>query len=81
MVGSLSLGSSFERRGGEQGNGSRRDGGALSRERKWEEEPTTPLECIDLGDPIHRYRPHPWELTKLVFGSKLATTAKFLQGT
>ena len=28
-----------------------------SKGRRWEEEPTTPLECIDLGDPMHRYQP------------------------
>ena len=55
VVGGLSLGTSFERRGGERENVHGRDGGALSHGRKWEEEPTTPLECIDLGDPIHRW--------------------------
>jgi len=53
VAGGLSVGSSFERRGEQRGNGQGRDGGS-SNGRKWEQEPTTPLECIDLGDPIHR---------------------------
>jgi len=51
VVGGLSVASSTER-GQQRGNGHGRGGGA-SHVRKWEE-PTTPLECIDLGDPIHR---------------------------
>ena len=50
VVGGLSVGSSFESRG----NGQGREGG-FSNGRKWKEEPTSPLECIDLGDPIHRW--------------------------
>ena len=52
VVGGLSVASSTER-GHQGGNGHGRGGGILHG-RKWEE-PTTPLECIDLGDPIHRW--------------------------
>ena len=51
VVGGLSVASSSER--GHQGGNGHGRGGGISHGRKWEE-PTTPLECIDLGDPIHR---------------------------
>ena len=57
LVGGLSVASSSERGGHhhQRGNGfDGRDGGGASHGRKWEE-PSTPLECIDLGDPIHRW--------------------------
>ena len=68
VVGGLSVASSSERGGHQRGNGHGRDGGA-SHGRKWEE-PTTPLECIDLGDPIHR-----WEKSTKPDLEFLATTA------
>ena len=58
VAGGLSVGSSFERRAEQRGNGQGRDGGS-SNGRRWEQEPTTPLECIDLGDPIHRWENEP----------------------
>ena len=55
-VGSVVGGLSVERGGHHQQRGNGFDGryGGGSHGRKWEE-PTTPLECIDLGDPIHRW--------------------------
>jgi len=63
VVGGLSIASSVDRgrhqgrghghgQGHGLGHGRERDGGS-SNGRRWEE-PSTPLECIDLGDPIHR---------------------------
>ena len=64
VVGGLSIASSVDRgrhqgrghghgQGHGLGHGRERDGGS-SNGRRWEE-PSTPLECIDLGDPIHRF--------------------------
>ena len=54
VVGGLSIASSVDRgRHQGRGHGRERDGGS-SNGRRWEE-PSTPLECIDLGDPIHRF--------------------------
>ena len=62
VVGGLSIASSVDR-GRHQGRGhghghslghGREGEGGSSNGRRWEE-PSTPLECIDLGDPIHRF--------------------------
>ena len=63
VFGGLSIASSVDRgrhqgRGQGHGRGHGREGeGGSSNGRRWEE-PSTPLECIDLGDPIHRFVLH-----------------------